>query len=163
MSESSRMSEGALSGSAAVEHSGATEEMLSGSSAVERSRADEMIGGIVVSEEPTVVIPQVTFAVTKGSITVQFETSESAACEIWGALYDPEEMLLVLWYENAVEHGTAHEHTKTGLAADTSYAIRVKATTDEGASAHMPGLEGYYVVRTADNLGAGGGLKNIFY
>lgn len=112
---------------------------------------------------PEVFVLAVSFTVTKTAITVDFTTSEAASCSIGGALYTPEVEDFSVWYANAAEHGTSHSHTKTGLVADTLYAIRVSVATDEGASAEAPTALGYFVVRTANAEGAGGGLNFTKY
>ena len=164
MSETSRLTDEHLAGSATGAGAAAPlDEHLAASAVIGASRLDESIGGIIIPDEPTITILGVSFDVTKSSITVSFTTSESARCRILGTLYDPNEMIFAIWYDNAVEHGIEHKHAKSGLLADTRYAIRVIAETDEGAETCMPGVEGYYVVKTADNEGAGGGLRFIVY
>ena len=164
MSETSRLSDEHLASSAPGAGAAARlDEHLAASTVIGASRLDESIGGIIIPDEPTITILSVSFDVTRTTITVRFETSESSRCRIIGGVYDPEAMYFTTWHENAVEHGTAHEHKKSGLTQATRYAIRIEASTDELASTCAPGIDGYYIVETASAEGTGGGLRSIVY
>jgi len=105
------------------------------------------------------ILSLINFAVTKNTITANYTSSEACTCSITGKLSTFP--FYASWYSNLVEHASPHSHTKTGLTPSTTYHIKIKCTTNEGATAYLPAEHSHYVVQTANSSGAGGGLQEI--
>jgi len=118
-------------------------------------------------------ISNVHFHFASGVVTVDYETTIPAKCQITGSWWDlvgrdglgyavahPE-----TWYLNVAEHASPHSHTKTGLEVwprgQGNYIIQIHCTTTLGESFWMPAENHYYWILTFDDEGHDGELIGI--
>jgi hypothetical protein len=121
------------------------------------SRGIEARGGFALPA--TLTISNVTFTVTSTSITANFNTDQETQCMVYGL-----EGAWAEWYQGFLKH-PSHAHAKIGLEPDTSYCIRLMAyiylSEYEFVDVWSPSMSGYYVVKTHNAGGTGGGLVEI--
>jgi hypothetical protein len=127
------------------------------------SRGIEARGGFALPA--TLTISNVTFTVTSTSITVNYDTDQPTQCVVTGKkIVGPPDPHLGwdTWYSDIEEH-SPHAHTKTGLDIETSYTVRIwVAVGDTGQIfVYSPSFDGYYIVKTHNAGGTGGGLVEI--
>ncbi len=109
-------------------------------------------------EETGIELTNLSWGWSRTSITANYETSEPTKCKIIGRKHG--DFLWSTWINVTSEH-TSHSHIKTGLLADTIYDIRIELSTDEGKTAKCPLATSHYMVKTAPEIGIGGGYQGI--
>lgn len=104
---------------------------------------------------PAFSIEDVEFVVGRAAIECTYRTTEGCGCVIRGSVFDRVSMTFEEWLSALVLHASPHDHTITGLAPDTDYAVRLYAINADDDEVWRPSETGYYIVRTA-GTGPGG-------